>query len=379
MLYTTRQIKVQKTELLDVLAHEAGIVYTNALVTFKRILRKKGVWLSKYGMQRLIRNTNLHSQTVQGIIDVLYDNINSWRKLRKISPNARLPKRRKWFFVIPFKESAIKIKDGKLILSNGKTSNPITLDWKFDMPKHLTISFNVVDMCYVINAVYAVETPTIPDTGIVAGIDLGEIHIAVANMGAKTIIVNGRMLRSKRRYQNKVKGSFQKRMCKLKKGSRKYKQINKKKKRVLKKLNNQIKDILHKQTTKHVNALKENGVNMVAIGDIKNIRQSVDYGTNANQRIHQMVSGKTRIFIEYKCAKAGIDTEVINEAYSSQTCPKCLNRHKPSNRNYKCTVCEFEYHRDGVGAINIRSKKMYLEYAPVVGEMTPPVGIRYIA
>jgi len=81
--------------------------------------------------------------------------------------------------------------------------------------------------------------------------------------------------------------------------------------------------------------------------------------------------------IEYKCELRGIKAIIINEAYSSQTCPKCLKKHKPSSRNYICPFCGFEYHRDGVGAINIKQKQMYKEYAPVVGVMTPPVGIRY--
>ena len=112
---------------------------------------------------------------------------------------------------------------------------------------------------------------------------------------------------------------------------------------------------------------------------MRNIRGNVDYGRHANQKIHGMTSGKIRHMLEYKCEKHGMKAALINEAYTSQTCPKCLNRHKPSNRNYKCPVCGFEYHRDGVGAINIRQKQMYQEFVPVVGDMTPPVGIRYIA
>jgi putative transposase len=277
--------------------------------------------------------------------------------------------------VLPYKASAIRLKNGKLILSNGKVSEALMIDWAFDKPEFVRISFD--GQSYVVNAVYAVETPEIKRTGETAGIDLGEIHLAVANIGETTIIINGRELRSKRRYQNKLKGKFQQRLSKHKKGSRKYKSLNRKKKQVLKRLDNQIKDILHKQTAKLIQTLKSNDVCTAAIGDVRDIRQNVDYGAKANQKIHQMPSGQVRAMIEYKCAKHGIETVIINEAYSSQTCPKCLKKHKPSNRNYKCSFCGFEYHRDGVGAINIRQKQMYREYAPVVGVMTPPIGIRY--
>ncbi|MCL1792382.1 MAG: RNA-guided endonuclease TnpB family protein [Oscillospiraceae bacterium] len=203
------------------------------------------------------------------------------------------------------------------------------------------------------------------------------LHAVHANQ-SKTVIINGRELRSKRRYQNKIKGKFQQRLSKHRKGSRKYKQLNLKKKQVLKRLDNQIKDILHKQTAKLVQTLKSNDVCTAAIGDVRDIRQNVDYGAKANQKIHQMPSGQVRAMIEYKCERNGIATVLIDEAYSSQTCPNCLKRHKPSNRNYICPFCGFAYHRDGVGAINIRQKQMYREYAPVVGVMAPPVGIRYV-
>ena len=351
-------------------------MYSQTLVYFRRILRKKNIWLSKTGMQKLIRNTNLQSQTVQGITDIFYDNIASWRKLRKTNPNARMPKKRRWYFVLPYKSSAIRLKGGKLILSNGKVSEPLVMDWGFDKPEFVRISYD--GKSYVVNAVYSVEVPEVKRTGATAGIDLGEIHLAVANIGEATIIINGRELRSKRRYQNKVKGTFQQKLSKHRKGSRKYRQLNRKKKQVLKRLDNQIKDILHKQTAKLVQTLKSNDVCTAAIGDVRDIRQNVDYGAKSNQKIHQMPSGQVRAMIECKCERNGIVTVILNEAYSSQTCPKCTKRHKPSNRNYKCPFCGFMFHRDGVGAINIRQKQMYREYAPVVGVMAPPIGIRYV-
>ena len=250
------------------------------------------------------------------------------------------------------------------------------IDWDFDTPKFVTISFDGKE--YVVNAVYNVETQSTKGDK-VAGIDLGEIHLAVAHDGVNTTIINGRELRSKRRYQNKIKGKFSQRLDKLKKKSRKWKQINKKKKQVLRRLDNQIKDILHKQTTKLVSTLKRCGVETVGIGDLRNIRQNVDYGTKSNQKIHQMPSGMVRKMIEYKCDRVGIKTAVICERYSTRTCPRCLHVKKssPKGRNYKCKECGFVFHRDGVGAINIRSKQKYKEYVPVVGVMAPPVGIRY--
>ena len=372
----TRQKRIDRSEELEKLSHEAGEVYSQTLVTFRRILRKKNIWLSQYGMQRLIRNENLHSQTVQGIVETFYANVKSWRALRKTNPKARLPKKRRWYFVLPYKESAIKVKNGKMILSNGKNNAPIVIDWEYEKPKYVEISYNEG---YIVNAVYNIEAPEVIEKGDTAGIDLGEIHIAVVKTESSTIIANGRELRSKRQYMNKATAELQSKIDRCKRGSKRRKKLTKAKKRMRNRLNNQMKDILHKQTTAIVNAMKEESVKTVAIGDVRNIRQNVDIGRHGNQKVHQMTTGKARQMLEYKCEKHGMEIIVLNEAYSSQTCPKCLKRHKPTNRNYKCSKCGFEYHRDGVGAINIRQKQMYREYVPVVGDMTPPVGIRYKA
>ena len=371
MIYQTKQLKLPTSLQLHFLSREAGVVYSNCLTTFWRIWRKKQIWLSKTSMQKLIRNTNLHSQTVQGIIDKFYENIKSWRELKKIMPTAKMPHRRKRYFLIPYKSSAIRIKNGKLILSNGKNNTPIMLDWNYPLPKTISISF---DNGYKINAVYATAEPEPLIDGETCGIDLGEIHLAVANTGTKTFILNGKMLRSKRRYQSKVKAHFAQKLLTCKKGSKRYKKITSRKNKKLKQLNNQIKDILHKQTTKLVLTLKKENVKTVAIGDVWNLLKNVE----ANQRNHQMLLGRVKLMLTYKAKAKGMHVKIINEAYSSQTCPKCLNLHKTNTRNYNCPNCNFKYHRDGVGAINIRQKQKYMEYAPVVGDMTPPIGIRYI-
>ncbi|RKU34058.1 transposase, partial [Candidatus Poribacteria bacterium] len=69
-----------------------------------------------------------------------------------------------------------------------------------------------------------------------------------------------------------------------------------------------------------------------------------------------------------------------HEAYTSQTCPSCCKRNKPQKRAYKCK-CGYKYHRDGVGAMNIRQKYLGCFGTPVVAEMglarmAPPLGFR---
>src|SRR5207302_972194 len=95
-------------------------------------------------------------------------------------------------------------------------------------------------------ATYKLEEDGKPMGGEVAGIDLGEIHMAVSHDGENTHILNGRYLRAKRQYQNKLKEKLSKKIDRKKKGSRRRKKLIKSKQKQFKKVKNQIKDIEHK-------------------------------------------------------------------------------------------------------------------------------------
>jgi putative transposase len=93
-------------------------------------------------------------------------------------------------------------------------------------------------------ATYA-ETPVYSPfpPGKIAGIDLGEVHMAAAHDGAETYILNGRLLRSKVQYRNKLQAMLNSRIDgRMKKGSKRRKRVIRSKKRQLKKIEHQIRD-----------------------------------------------------------------------------------------------------------------------------------------
>jgi putative transposase len=211
----------------------------------------------------------------------------------------------------------------------------------------------------------------------VAGIDLGEIHPAVAHDGRQATILNGRHLRCVRRYQNKLKGRLAALRDRKRRGSRRWKRLVRSAQRQLRCLDHQIKDIAHKQTITLVSTLRERGVQTVAIGDIRDIRHHRDYGHTANEKRHQMPSGLIRHMLTYKAQRHGMRVVLQDEHYTSRTCPSCQRRHKPRGRRFRCPWCGFVAHRNVVGAWNIR--KEYLGGSPVVGAMASPSGVRYHA
>lgn len=371
-MYIVRRVNIGQSAQLDTLALECGKLYSLTVTWFWRFVRHKGVWLKPSSMMRFLNSDNLHAHTSDACVQTFYASLKSWKILRKTDPNAKPPKRRRKYFRTEYKNSAIRHIDGKLVLSNGRGNEPLIIPWPWNTPRTVVIRWQGAQ--YEAIATYEVGKQAEPKGNKVAGIDLGEIHIAVSHDGEKCTILNGRWLRAKRRYQNKIKARLSSLIDVKQKGSRRRRKFIKSKRKQLKKLDNQIKDILHKQTTHLVCTLHQEGVQTVVIGDIRDIRKDLDYGARANQKIHQMVHGQTRHMLTYKAERKGMMVRLQEESYTSQACPACPKKHKPSGRLYRCK-CGFVYHRDGVGSFNIRKK--YLGVIPVVGVMAPPTGLRY--
>ena len=81
--------------------------------------------------------------------------------------------------------------------------------------------------------------------------------------------------------------------------------------------------------------------------------------------------------IKYKAELVGIKIVFVSEAWTSQTCPRCGHRKKTSNRNYHCPQCDFKYHRDGVGALNIFNKVSGVINTSVSWDIGSPLGVRF--
>ncbi len=374
MAYTVRRIKIGNSEQLDALALECGRLYSKTVTCFWRTVRHKGIWLKPSSMMRWLNSDRLHTHTADACVQAFFASLKSWRVRRKTDTDAKPPRRRRKFFRIEYKNSAIRLRDGKLILSNGRGNAPLILDWPFELPRTLVIRWQGEQ--YEAIATYLAQQIAEPIGDKTAGIDLGEIHMAVAHDGENCTILNGRKLRSVRQYQNKLKAKLSGLIDTKKHGSKRRRRLIKSKRRQLRKLDNQIRDIQHKQTTSLVSTLHSDGVQTVVIGDLRDVRKGFDCGKKANQKIHQMISGKTRFLLTYKCERRGMSVVLQEESYTTQTCPACGNRKKPKGREYVCR-CGFRYHRDGVGSFNIRSK--YLGLGPVVGSMAQPTGIRFNA
>ena len=377
-MYITRKLKLGKTDQLDRLAERSGALWSAIVKWHWRFAGRQGHWPSKPAMQRWLCKgyEGLHSQSSQAVADSFYDALSAWREKRQSGDyeGLRPPYKQKKYFKTVWKSSAIRLQgDGVLRLSNGRGEDPVLIDWpSAQEPKRVEIGWDGSQ--YELRAQYEAE-PAEPKGDETAGVDLGEVHLAAFYTDSGSFLFNGRELRSLRRQQNRTKARFSRKIARKKRGSRRWKRLVRAKNRQLEKIRNQILDLLHKQSTRLVKTLADRRVGTVVVGDVTGIRERIDYGSKANQKLHQWAYSKFAHMLKYKARLCGMTVERVGETYTSQTCARCQERHKPSGRNYTCPDCGFEAHRDLLGAANIRTK--YSGEIPIAGEMALPTGVRY--
>jgi len=376
MSYCVRKFRVKKTETLDRLALESGILYSSTVKFFWRTVRKKGIWLNPSSLMRLYSSNRMHAHSADASVQAFFSSLKSWRTLRKSYPDAKPPTRLRKYFNVVWKNTAIRLRKGNLILSNGKGNEPVVFDgWKFETPVQCTLRWN--GSGYEMICLYNHEVPEPKPEQKVLAVDLGQIHVATTSDGT---IYNGRLLRSIRQWRSKKISDIQTKMDNKKKGSREWKRLRNCKRRFLKKVENRTSDILHKYTTRLVSTCKKDGKDTLVVGDLNGYRMDNDQGNGRNQENHAWLYSRITWMLRYKAEIHGLNFGLQNEAYSSQTCPSCGKRKHPKGREYRCK-CGFHGHRDVVGAFNIL--KMYLSSSAnikrnesVVAAMRPASEIR---
>ena len=99
----------------------------------------------------------------------------------------------------------------------------------------------------------------------------------------------------------------------------------------------------------------QNGVSEIVVGDLRNIRASVNGGRKSNTMVHNFWSHRFLIQrIREVAEEYGISVKAVNERGTSSRCPWCGSEEVVKRgRLLKCKDCRIEAHRDVVGALNI--------------------------
>lgn len=342
--------------------------------------QKERKWISKYEIQPLIAGKfNLQRHNLNAITDKYAANRKTISELRRQGDKkARYPYKEKKFFCIPFKKSAILNENGYLKLTIAK-GNQITLSVPYD---------ETIKSCEIIwregyvlsyQKEYSQKESSVVRDGVV-GVDLGEIHaIAACTEFGEGLIISHRHGRSLKQKRNKVIAYVNKRLSRCQKGSRMYKRLLKLKQQIKLKTKRQLRDLYHQITAQFMKFCDEKAICEIILGDIKNIEKNTKKKKKLNrinrQKMSQMEFGTLKDYIQYKAKERGIVVQLVNESYTSQTCPQCGKRHKPTNRNFECS-CGYQAHRDLVGAWNILNKKYSFELKEFVIQTKQPLKLK---
>ena len=97
--------------------------------------------------------------------------------------------------------------------------------------------------------------------------------------GKKSLIYNGKKLNSFIRFRNKKLSKLQTKMSKCQKYSNRWNKLNRAKNKLLLKSKNKVMDVLKKYTSHLISYCINKKVSTIVIGDIKGIRESINFGT----------------------------------------------------------------------------------------------------
>jgi putative transposase len=385
VMKTAFRVSYEDRERLFACNRISAQVWNDCLHIAKAYAQEHGRWIGRTALQKATKGQYpIHSQSIQAVCHkYLQARDNTVQAKRMGHTHVRYPYRLKRHYPTKWAAQGFVIRDdGRIELSlglrEGKRQKPILAQVKNVPPgvvKEIELIYDRgLRLCISYDDG---REPAATQGTQIAAVDPGEIHaIAAVTEDGEGLIVTGRKMRSIKRLRNKKNKELYRKMSKCRKGSRQWKRYRRALTYVLSKSECQLRDALHKTTRTFVAWCLENGVNEVVVGDVegvqrgrsprkrrtigKRVRSSVH-----NQRMSGWPFGKQYAYMKYKLQAHGIAIIKQDERNTTQTCPVCPRKRKPSGRMYRCS-CGYSQHRDIHGGCNILSVYKTGEIKPLV-------------
>ena len=359
---------MQPDSILDECNMESGCIYTRTMVEHWRTWRKHEVWLSQLDDMHmndfLFKETTLHAHSRDAAQEGFAKAAKTIHALRKAEfADAQFPHKTKYWKTTVWKNTGIRVRDGVAFLARARGLAPICVQLPLDL-QHLKIVearlvYNRKTSRYEWHFVAEDgKEPIMRSEGASVGVDMGEIHPAVITDGKTALVISARELRSTGQGLAKAISILDARKAKMKRGSKRYKRMSKAKAKARRVASARQRDILHKVSRAVVDYAVEANAKEIIIGDVRDIADGINIGKHSNPKISLWPHEKLRSYIRYKALMQGMETQLEDEHHTTQTCPNCGSRKKPSGRIYSCGECGFVGHRDVVGASNILSRRL---------------------
>ncbi|ACJ16732.1 Hypothetical transposase [Thermococcus onnurineus NA1] len=200
-----------------------------------------------------------------------------------------------------------------------------------------------------------ISVPRTPKGRLTAGIDLGVNNLmAVYVENGESFLVNGKPLKSIAFYWQRRIADYQSKLSKS--GAKKSRKL----KRMHEKAKLQAKHYINTVVRQTVRRLYDLGVSKIVVGYPKGIARNSEKRRKQNfllshvWRFNYVIKRLKEVAEEY-----GILVEVVDEAFTSKTCPVCGKPHKGARfvrGLYSCPTTGLVFNADLVGAFNILKK-----------------------
>jgi putative transposase len=221
---------------------EAGRLWTD-LVQLHSKGRTQGQWLSAGELEQATKGGQyaLHSQTVQALCQKFAANVATTTELRRQEvaetgyAQTEYPYHHKTYQTVVWKDQTLLLdRPGFLGLKNGQGRLPLYLPLPEEYHDanlrraELTWRADHYELCLTLDTGEPLPLPLI--VGEVAGIDMGEVHIAaVVTTKRHALVVSARLLRSCKQGRNKRHAALQERLSRCQPGSRRATRLHRRK------------------------------------------------------------------------------------------------------------------------------------------------------
>ncbi len=318
--------------VLEYLCSESNKLNNCAIYYARQIYFKTEKVVNKFALiNELKQNSHysaLYSQVAQQTVMAVAESFSSFIGLLKgiktgsATQKPRIPnyKKKGGFALVAYPSQAVKLKPEGLRFPLGNKVKawfaldafylpmPSNLDYK-DIREYRILPRNGE---FYLELVYKVETTsTQVDSSKVLGIDHGIDNwlTCVSNAGT-SFIVDGRHLKSLNQWYNK--------RASILKENQPQSFWSKRLARVTERRNRQVRDAINKAARLVINHCLENQIGTVVFGWNKGQKDSINLGSNTNQKFVQIPTGRLKERIKQLCEQYGIKFVETEESYTSK-------------------------------------------------------------
>jgi len=356
---------------LDDICFLSKNLYNSALYFIRKHKEETGKFIRYNDLEREFKLTNqkdyralpiASSQQILMLVDKslisYFKLLSMWKKNKKSLSGC--PKflhykdKIKGRFIVPFTYSQFQIKNGELKFP--KIANIGIIKTNVELLKQVRIIPQ--SSCYVIEIVYEKQEKEkiINDNYLSIDLGLNNLMTCYDTKNNKSLIVNGKPVKSINQYYNKKRALVQSKLIKNHNSSR----LN----NLALKRNNKITDYLHKSSRFIVNYCVSNQISNLVVGYNKEWKQEINIGKRNNQNFVQIPHQKFIYMLEYKCKLDGINFIQNEESYTSKCSAldlESLNKHdsylgKRVKRGLFVSSKRIKINADLNGALNILRK-----------------------